>query len=86
MIKSFFNLGPQPCTLFHIPPSAFRNRHSKTPVPSLSYETFVFQNYSETVLQCYFYYDIQTLPLQRTDIPLNQYRCMYRNDIKCLGA
>lgn len=44
------------------------------------------KNYPETVLQCYFYYDIQTLSLQRTDIPLNHYGCMYRNDIKGLGA
>ena len=45
-----------------------------------------FKNNPETVLQCYFYYDIQTLSLQRTDIALNHYRCMYRNDIRYLSA
>ncbi len=40
-----------------------------------------FKNYSETVLQCYFYYDIQALPMQRTDIPLDRYRFMYRKPL-----
>jgi hypothetical protein len=40
-----------------------------------------FKNYSETILHCYFYYDIQTLSLQRTDIPLNHRRFMYRKDM-----
>jgi len=31
-------------------------------------------------LHCHFYYDIQTLPLQRIDIPLNHRRLMYRKD------
>jgi hypothetical protein len=39
------------------------------------------KNYSETVLHCHFYYDIQTLSLQRTDIPLNHGRFMYRKDM-----
>jgi hypothetical protein len=33
------------------------------------------------MLHCHFYYDIQTLSLQRTDIPLNQGRLMYRKDM-----
>jgi hypothetical protein len=40
-----------------------------------------FKNYSETILHCHFYYDIQTLSLQRTDIPLNHGRLMYRKDM-----
>jgi hypothetical protein len=43
------------------------------------------KNYSETVLHCHFYYDIQTLSLQRTDIPLNHRRFMYRKDAKLWG-
>jgi hypothetical protein len=39
------------------------------------------KNYSETVLHCHFYYDIQTLSLQRTDIPLNHRRFVYRKDM-----
>jgi hypothetical protein len=33
------------------------------------------------MLHCYFYYDIQTLSLQGTDIPLNHCRFMYRKDM-----
>ena len=40
-----------------------------------------FKNYSETILHCHFYYDIQTLSLQRTDIQLNHRRFMYRKDM-----
>ncbi len=32
-------------------------------------------------MQCYFYYDIQALPMQRTDIPLDRYRFMYRKPL-----
>lgn len=47
---------------------------------------FCFKNYSETLLHCYFYYDIQTLPLQRTDIPLNRGHLVYRKDKKRMTA
>jgi len=40
-----------------------------------------FKNYYETILHCHFYYDIQTLSLQSTDIPLNHFRFMYRKDM-----
>jgi hypothetical protein len=40
-----------------------------------------FNNYSETVLHCYFDYDIQTLSWQGTDIPLHHRRFMYRKDM-----
>jgi hypothetical protein len=43
------------------------------------------KNYSETVLHCHFYYDIQTLSLQRTDIPLNHRRFMYRKEVFALN-
>jgi hypothetical protein len=33
------------------------------------------------MLHCHFYYDIQTLSLQGTDIPLNHSRSMYRKDM-----
>jgi len=46
---------------------------------------FCFKNYPETLLHCHFYYDIQTLSLQRTDIPLNHGRFMYRKDKRCLA-
>jgi hypothetical protein len=36
-------------------------------------------------LHCHFYYDIQTLSLQRTDIPLNHGRVMYRKDKQCMA-
>jgi len=61
--------------LIRNPKSKIRNQYS------CLMRQLCFKNYSETVLHCYFYYDIQTLSLQRTDIPFNHCRLMYRKNM-----
>ena len=64
-----------PMVLIRNPKYEIRNRY-----PCLKRQ-FCFKNYSETVLHCHFYYDIQTLSLQRAEILLNYHLFMYRIDL-----
>ena len=91
LYSAFFQIFFNPPSKIKNPPSTtlFSIRNLKSEISnrySCLMRQLCFKNYSETILHCHFYYDIQTLSLQRTDIQLNHCRFMYRNDMKCMAV